>query len=42
MIPPTSACGFVGLGYVGCDQSFVCRAWIGGDFWTLPQVGAQG
>ncbi|KAL4440139.1 hypothetical protein ABPG75_003140 [Micractinium tetrahymenae] len=37
LLPP-SACGFVGLGYVGCDGSFDCRAWIGADFWATPQA----
>ena len=38
LLPPTSSCAWVGLGYVGCDGSFTCRAWIGGDFWTAPQA----
>lgn len=37
LIPP-SACGFVGLAYIGCDGSFECRAWISSDLWTTPQV----
>ncbi|KAL4452150.1 hypothetical protein ABPG75_007812 [Micractinium tetrahymenae] len=37
LLPP-SACAFVGLGYVGCDGSYECRAWIGADFWTTPQA----
>ncbi len=37
LIPP-SACGFVGLGYIGCDGSYDCRAWITGDFWATPQA----
>ena len=37
LLPP-SACAFVGLGYVGCDGSYECRAWIGSDFWTTPQA----
>lgn len=41
LLPP-SACPFVGLGYTGCDGSFPCRAWIGGDFWTAPEVGKKG
>ena len=32
LVPP-SACGFVGLGYVGCDGSYTCRAWIGSAVW---------
>ncbi|KAL4421679.1 hypothetical protein ABPG77_001220 [Micractinium sp. CCAP 211/92] len=35
LLPPSS-CGFVGLGYVGCDGSFDCRVWIGADFWATP------
>ncbi|EFN52721.1 hypothetical protein CHLNCDRAFT_138258 [Chlorella variabilis] len=37
LIPP-SACGFVGLAYIGCDGSFECRAWISSDLWTTPQA----
>lgn len=37
LIPP-SPCFWVGLGYVGCDGSYTCRAWIGGDFWTTTQA----
>ncbi|PRW33287.1 hypothetical protein C2E21_7824 [Chlorella sorokiniana] len=37
LIPP-STCGWVGLGYVGCDGSFACRSWINGDFWGAPQA----
>lgn len=37
LIPPGS-CPFVGLGYVGCDGSYPCRSWIGGDFWTTPEA----
>ena len=40
LLPP-SPCFWVGLGYVGCDGSYECRAWIGGDFWTTPQVGCR-
>lgn len=35
LVPP-GACTFVGLGYIGCDGSFECRSWIGGDYWTSP------
>jgi hypothetical protein len=37
LVPP-SACTFVGLGYIGCDGSYDCRAWIGADFWATPQA----
>ncbi|PRW57195.1 hypothetical protein C2E21_4079 [Chlorella sorokiniana] len=37
LLPPTTTCAWVGLGYEGCDGSFACRAWITGDFWTSPQ-----
>jgi hypothetical protein len=37
LLPP-GACGFVGLGYVGCDGSFQCRAWIGAGFWASPSA----
>lgn len=26
LIPP-GQCGFVGLGYIGCDGSYACRSW---------------
>ncbi|KAL4421234.1 hypothetical protein ABPG75_010525 [Micractinium tetrahymenae] len=35
LLPP-SQCGFVGLGYIGCDGSFDCRVWIGADVWATP------
>lgn len=35
LVPP-STCGFVGLGYIGCDGSYTCRAWIGAGFWASP------
>ena len=38
LLPPSIGCGWVGLGYVGCDGSFRCRVWISGDFWTTPQA----
>jgi hypothetical protein len=28
----------VGLGYVGCDGSYDCRAWVGGAHWEDPQA----
>ncbi|PSC74160.1 hypothetical protein C2E20_2632 [Micractinium conductrix] len=37
LIPP-GQCGFVGLGYIGCDGSYTCRSWIGADFWATPQA----
>ncbi|PSC71116.1 hypothetical protein C2E20_5435 [Micractinium conductrix] len=37
LIPP-GQCGFVGLGYIGCDGSYACRSWIGADFWATPQA----
>ncbi|KAL4857219.1 hypothetical protein ACK3TF_002516 [Chlorella vulgaris] len=37
LVPP-GTCPFVGLGYVGCDGSYICRAWINGDFWTTPET----
>ncbi len=37
LLPP-SQCGWLGLGYVGCDGSFTCRAWIHADAWTSPQA----
>jgi hypothetical protein len=37
LIPP-GACGWVGLGYVGCDGSYDCRAWVGGAHWQDPQA----
>ena len=37
LVPP-GACPFVGLGYIGCDGSYDCRAWISGDFWATPQA----
>ena len=38
LLPPNTQCGWVGLGYVGCDGSFECRTWIGGDFWASPMA----
>ncbi|PSC69234.1 hypothetical protein C2E20_7279 [Micractinium conductrix] len=37
LVPP-GPCSFVGLGYVGCDGSFECRAWVGSEHWTTPQA----
>ncbi|KAL4439801.1 hypothetical protein ABPG75_002802 [Micractinium tetrahymenae] len=37
LLPP-GPCTFVGLGFVGCDDNFPCRAWIGSNFWTTPQA----
>lgn len=33
LVPP-GVCGWAGLGYVGCDGYYECRAWIGGDSWV--------
>ena len=30
VLPTVSTCQWAGMGYVGCDGSFECRAWIGG------------
>ena len=30
--------GWAGLAYMGCAPGIPCRVWIGGDFWTTPQV----
>ena len=39
LLPPMAApCNFVGWGYLGCDGSIACRAWIGNNFWTQPAV----
>ena len=40
LLPP-GVCPWVGLAYVGCDGTFACRAWIGGDFWSTPQAMAH-
>ena len=38
LVPP-GACGFVGIGYVGCDGAgAACRTWVGGNHWTVPQA----
>lgn len=39
---PPNACAWVGLGYIGCDGSYDCRAWVSGGHWGNPQVGEQG
>ncbi|KAL4434126.1 hypothetical protein ABPG75_000567 [Micractinium tetrahymenae] len=36
LLPP-GPCGFVGLGYVGCDSND-CRSWIGSGFWNSTQA----
>lgn len=39
LIPPTSACNFVGMAYMGCDRTvFACKAWIGGAWWRNAQA----
>ncbi|EFN52442.1 hypothetical protein CHLNCDRAFT_138977 [Chlorella variabilis] len=38
MLPPGLCAGMVGTGYVGCDGSWPCRAWVGHDFWTSPMT----
>ncbi|KAL4439956.1 hypothetical protein ABPG75_002957 [Micractinium tetrahymenae] len=40
LVPP-SACGFVGLGYVGCDGSYKCRVWLSADYWATGQAYAH-
>lgn len=40
MVPPNTACGWLGLGYIGCDGSYACRAWVGGSVWGVPAVRA--
>ena len=30
VLPTVSTCEWAGMGYIGCDGSFECRAWIGG------------
>lgn len=42
VIPPGTACGFVGLGYVGCDFSFPCTTWTQGDVFMGPTRGSLG
>ena len=39
MLPPC-ACTFVGLAYVGCDDTG-CRSWVSGEFWHIPQAYAH-
>lgn len=31
-------CGWVGMGYVGCDGTFECRAWISGEYHASPSA----
>lgn len=33
---PSGPCTFVGVGYIGCDGTFGCRSWVGGDYWASP------
>ncbi|PSC67339.1 hypothetical protein C2E20_8969 [Micractinium conductrix] len=37
-LTPPGTCDFVGQGYVGCDGSYSCRAWIGFGMWGTPQA----
>ena len=30
VLPTVTTCQWAGMGYIGCDGSFECRAWIGG------------
>ena len=36
---PKGACDWIGLGYVGCHDSYECRAWASGEEALKPQVG---
>ena len=39
---PRGVCPWIGLGYIGCDGTYECRSWVGGEHALVPQVGGPG
>jgi len=42
IVPPSTACTWVGLGYVGCDFTFPCASWVQSDVLMGAKRGAGG
>jgi hypothetical protein len=40
IIPEGTACGWAGLGYVGCDGSFMCASWVASRYFLGSYAGA--
>lgn len=39
LLPPLAPpCNIVGFAYIGCEGTTGCRAWVGSNYWTSPQV----
>ncbi|EFN55656.1 hypothetical protein CHLNCDRAFT_57838 [Chlorella variabilis] len=36
--PGQSVCPWIGLGYIGCDGTYECRSWVGGEHALVPQA----
>lgn len=41
LVPPGTACTFVGIGYIGCDFQFPCASWIQADLFMGASRGAE-